>query len=194
LADPFVESVSNTGIFGGGYADDDRLGVVPTLLIGIVLVLGVATLNCVRVWRQEVHTGNRWFVNAAKDLSTRSPINDLPFVFLLQLCALFSLESSEQLLSDGHLLGGLVWLGGPIAFSLLTHALMGAACTYALGAIMRAFVGMFANLVRTALLDVWLSASRNAGAHIYLHHWTKPHHTQSTRVRQIGGRAPPSLS
>ena len=32
LGDPVVELVSNTGIVGGNYADDNHLGVVPTLL------------------------------------------------------------------------------------------------------------------------------------------------------------------
>jgi hypothetical protein len=192
LADPLVESVSNTGLLGSGYSDNDHLGVLPTLLIGTVLALVIATIRCVDVWRRETATGRHWLGDAAREFSERSPIRDLPLIFGLQLCALFLLESSEQLLDEGHLLGGTVWLGGPIAFSLLTHALVGAACTYALGAFMRAFVRTFRVFVRTALQFVWLGAMRKCKG-IGLRRSEQPHHVQPSRAHQIGGRAPPRL-
>jgi hypothetical protein len=192
LTDPFVESVSNTGLLGRGYSDNDHLGVLPTLLVGTVLALGIAAMRCVEVWRRETATERHWLGDAAKDFSARSPIRDLPLIFGLQLCALFLLESSEQLLDGGHLLGGTVWLGGPIAFSLATHGLVGAACTYALGAFMRAFVRIFRVFVRTALHFIWLSATRKCKG-IGLRRTERLHHVRPPRVHQVGGRAPPRL-
>ncbi len=41
LADPVVGSVSNSGILGGRYSDNNHFGVVPTLLVGLTLVLAM---------------------------------------------------------------------------------------------------------------------------------------------------------
>jgi len=194
LADPAVESVSNTGIFGGHYADNNHLGVVPTLLVGVLLVLEIAALRCLDVVRRSTNGSREWLVDVARGISERSPAQDLPYVFGLQLAALFLLESIEQLAVGGQLLGGAAWLGGPILFSLLLHALVGAGCTFALGSFMRALVRTFASFVRTAIRFIWLAIARATGGGFrFGGRQASCLRAQSPHVRQVGGRAPPLL-
>jgi hypothetical protein len=47
----------------------------------------------------------------------------LPLIFVLQLVALFGMETLEQIATVGHPLGGTLWLGGPILVSLAAHFL-----------------------------------------------------------------------
>jgi hypothetical protein len=194
IADPVVESISNTGVFGGHYADDNHTGVIPTLLGGLLLVLEIVAARCISVLRRSPKGSRAWFVDVARGISSGSGAHDLPYAFGLQLAALFLLESSEQLLVGGKLLGGTAWLGGPIVFSLLTHALIGAGCFVALRRVLRALVTAFASLVGAALEFILLARSlaepralaRRCDAQI-------PRRAQAPHVRQIGGRAPPLL-
>jgi thiol:disulfide interchange protein len=102
------------------------------------------------------------------------------------------MESVEQLFFGGKLLGGTVWLGGPIAFSVLTHALLGAACMALFAGIVRWLHAAIASLVREAVEAILFSRSR-AGARAFLTRGpdSSPLRAQSPHVRQIGGRAPP---
>jgi hypothetical protein len=194
LADPVVESVSNTGIFGGHYADNNHLGVIPTLLVGVMLVLEIIALRCLEVLRHSRNGSRDWLVDVARGISKRSPAQDLPYVLGMQLAALFLLESIEQLAVGGKLLGGTAWLGGPLLFSLLLHALVGAGCTFALGSLIRAIVRTFASLVRTAIRFIWLAIARaTGGGSRFAGRETPCLRAQSPHVRQIGGRAPPLL-
>lgn len=193
IADPVVESVSNTGIFGGGFADDNHLGVVPTLLVGALLVLNILALRFSEICRRSAAGSGDRLIDIARGFASRSSARDLPCVFVMQLIALFALESAEQFATGGRLLGGTEWLGGPVFFSLTVHALIGAGCTFALGAFMRAIVGAFAAIVRTALRFIWLAISRATGGDFDLDRNTLFPRAQAPHVRQIGGRAPPLL-
>jgi len=194
FADAVVESISNTGVLGGRYDDNNHLGIVPTLLGGVLLVLGMLVLRFLEIWRRWTNGSQGSFIDAARELTPRSLVQYLPYVFALQLTALFVLESVEQLAVGGKLLGGTEWLGGPIIFSLLTHALIGACCTFALGASIRALARTFALIVRTAIRFIWLAIANATGGKSYL----DPRdalcpRAQAPRVCQIGGRAPPLL-
>jgi hypothetical protein len=194
LADPVVESISNTGVLGGHFADDNHTGVIPTLLGGLLFVLEIAAMRCVNILRRSPKGSREWFVDVARGISTGSGVRDLPFAFGLQLAALFLLESSEQLLVGGKLLGGTAWLGGPIVFSLLTHALIGAGCFLTLRRALRALVTAFASLVGIALDFILLVRSlAEPGALARRCDAPPSRRAQAPHVRQIGGRAPPLL-
>jgi hypothetical protein len=202
IADPVVESISNTGVFGGHYADDNHTGVIPTLLAGLLLMFEIAAVRCFQSLRSSNRSNrsngsngsNGRLADVAREFSTRSPARDLPSVLALQLAVLFMLESTEQLLVGGKLLGGIAWLGGPICFSVVTHALVGSGCLLLLRRLTQAMSTAFASLVRIAIEFVLLV--RVLGEHgAVLRRRDEPAHlrAQSPHVRQIGGRAPPLL-
>jgi hypothetical protein len=192
LGDPVVESVSNTGIFGQ-YVDNNHLGVVPTLLAGAVVIAEVLVLRFLEAWRRSTDSRGS-LIHIARDFGSRSVARDFPLIFALQLLSLFAMESGEQLVAGGKLLGGTAWLGGPILFSLIAHAIIGGLCTFALDACMRAIVQAFASLVQTAVRFIWLAVARACADPFRLDLraiWFA--RAQAPHVREIGGRAPPLL-
>jgi hypothetical protein len=191
IADPLVESVSNSGVFGGAYRDDDHSGVLPVLLLGAMLVLSIVALRCREVWRRASRASRPWMAELARELAARAASRDVPIVLALQLAALFLLESGEQLFSGSKLLGGTAWLGGPIAFSLAVHALIGIACTCAFGALVRAVIIAFASLVCEALAWSWVAACRNDGRVLRARSRELTLPALAPFVNDIGGRAPP---
>lgn len=193
LADPLVESVSNTGVFGGHYADDNHITIVPTLLVGVVLVLQISIVRCFATRRQSgLHRD--WLVDVAMRISARPPMQDFACVFGLQIAALFVMESLEQIVGGGRLLGGTAWLGGPIAFSLLTHALVCVGCMFAVNGAMRAIVTTFAALIRVAIDFILVPLTRAASC-ILASRNADPTclRAQTSHVRHNGERAPPPL-
>jgi len=194
LADPLVESVSNTGIFGPRASDDNHLSIIPALIAGLVLLLEVAGLHCAALCRRPPLARERdWLVDVASRFVERSLARDLPYVFILQLAALFTMESVEQLVTGGSLAGGLAWLGGPIVFSLLVHALVGAGCMRVFVSSMRALLATFAALVLRALAFIAAFACAALPAFVRRACAFRSDRLQLPHLRKIGGRAPPSL-
>jgi hypothetical protein len=160
----------------------------------LALFLEVVGLRCLEMWRRSAPRSRDWLVDAATIISSRAPARDFPYVLGMQLTALFVMESSEQILLGGKLAGGTAWLGGPVAFSLLTHALIGFGCVLLLQWCMRAIQATFASLVSGAIESFLIARARKApGAFLWgrgePHYWR----AQAPHVRQIGGRAPPLL-
>jgi hypothetical protein len=195
LGDALVETVSNTGIFGPSYFDNNHLSIVPALLAGIVLTLEAIGLRCFELYRRARSSRRDWLIDAATCIAARSPARDIPYVFAMQMAALFAMESTEQLVLGGKLLGGMVWLGGPILLSVLSHALIGAACTFLLGWSMRAISETVASLVVTAIAFIAIAIARNvAGPILARRDELAFPRAQSPHARQIGERAPPLLT
>jgi hypothetical protein len=193
LGDSVVESVSNTGIFGQ-YTDNNHLGVLPTLLAGAIIALEIVALRCADVCRSSARRSRRTLMDTAAAIGCGSARRDIPFIFTIQLAALFTLETAEQVIAGGKLLGGTAWLGGPVIFSLLTHAFIGTVCRQALSACMRAMVRTFATLVDTVVRFIWLAIVRASDAAVRLvRRMTPCTRAQAPRAREIGGRAPPLL-
>lgn len=117
-------------------------------------------LRLLEAWRRSTNSSHDSLIDIARDIGSGSVARDFPLVFVLQLVSLFALESAEQLVAGGKLLGGTAWLGGPILFSLIAHAIVGGLCTFALGACMRAIVRAFASLVQSAVRFIWLAVVR----------------------------------
>ncbi|HEY2554282.1 MAG TPA: hypothetical protein VGI15_03450 [Candidatus Cybelea sp.] len=109
IADPLVEFASNSGCFGpGNFTDASNLDVGPVFALGIAILV----LCMVRQARKL----------AARDSAPLPLTRLIPAIFAAQLLALFGMESTEQLILHGHLLGPQIWLGGPPPFSLAVHA------------------------------------------------------------------------
>ncbi len=151
LANPCVEFASNAGWFGHGvFTDRSNVDVIPTLVVGIALpalrFLRRITELLFPAGAGRVQT---WLRLASRVLRVRNVLSFVPAAFGMQLLVLFSMESLEQLAVRGHLLGGMLWLGGPIAVGLLVHALFCVATAFALARIMQ---GLEHGAVRVARL------------------------------------------
>jgi hypothetical protein len=194
LGDPLVETIANTGLFGHGYADNNHLSVVPTLIAGALLAFALIWRRCLELLHRPVEHRD-WLVEIATRISARSPLQDLPYVLILQFGALYVMESSEQILSGGSLLSGTAWFGGPIWFSVLTHVLLGTACTVLVARAMRSIVKRCATLIRIALEFLLDAFSRQGtGAFARHGHNARPFRLQNVHVHQLGERAPPLLA
>jgi hypothetical protein len=122
IADPLVESVSNAGWFGpGAFTDHSNLDVLPALVCGAVLFLCYLAL---RVRRELLRASGE---------ALRARVGRLlPFIVAVQLSVLYAMETVEQVVVAGHIMGGTVWLGGPIWFGLCVHAFVGIAVAFGL--------------------------------------------------------------
>jgi hypothetical protein len=190
-----VETVSNSGLFGSGYHDNNHVSVIPALVAGAIFVLGIIGARCWSVVRgaSSLRRGD-WLLESATRFAQPSALLDLPIVLAAQVAALFVMEGTEQLVSGGQLLGGTVWLGGPILFSLATHALLGTSCMLLFLALMRSIHGAVASLVRRTIEIILVSLARGSARLVVdRRDDAAASHLQAPPARQIGGRAPPPL-
>ena len=123
VADPIVEHLSNTGVFGPGrFTDRSNLDVIPALTIASgVAILFVAILARRMLARNSYPP--EWLRRYAFDITADSVRRMLPTIFALQLVALFVMETIEQIVVAGHPFGGTLWLGGPLLVSIAAHFL-----------------------------------------------------------------------
>jgi hypothetical protein len=192
--DALVETISDSGILGPGYNDNNHLSVIPALVAGALLGLIVISVRTFSLFRRGSALRRDWLLEGATNLARESPLRDIPIVLGLQSAALFAMESIEQLAFGGKLLGGIVWLGGPVAFSLITHALLGSAFTLLLAALVRAILATVASLVRDAIDAILFSLSRDGRrAFVKRDADAALPRAQAPHLRQLGGRAPPAL-
>jgi hypothetical protein len=196
LGDSLVESVANSGLVGPGYADDNHLSVLPTLAAGAALVLAFVRSRCLDVLRHGSHVQRRaWLRELATRWAAGSLARELPLVFGMQLAFLFAMESTEQLLGGGRVLGGSAWLGGPVLFSLLVHALLGAACTLLLGWLGRNVLAAFAAFVTTTLENILLEVERARAKIVAVRRDGSPFRlAQAPQAHRRGKRGPPRLA
>ncbi len=129
IADPIVEALSNGGVFGTArYTDGSMADVAPVLSIGVVgaLVCLFALVTRAlgwwrdgkpRAWDERVVVPAAWLY---------------PVILSLEIGVLFVMETCEQIVVHGHVLGALMWLGGPVLMSLAIHAFVTAIATFAL--------------------------------------------------------------
>jgi hypothetical protein len=192
LADPLVEFASNSGWFGpGAFTDNSNWNVVPALLVGLLFVALHFYLRVRSHFAEAQKAELNWLKLASDALGARIRYL-IPVIFAVQVLALYVIETSEQLVTYGHPLGGSIWLGGPIAASLTTHAVVCCVIALAVSWLVRALAAATIRLVTLvrafAILQVreprpnFLSRARRISA------------GRSTRVLcRIGERAPPFL-
>lgn len=180
IADPCVEAASNAGWFGpANFTDRSTLDVMPALLCGVVL-LGICVILRVR----------RELVRASQEALRDDIGHLLPALFAIQLAVLFAMETIEQVIIAGHPLGGTIWLGGPVWFSLVAHAVAGTAVAFGLASAVCSCARTTARMIRRiralatrALHDPVPLALRRCGRVAFAH-------AAPVRCR-IGNRAPP---
>jgi hypothetical protein len=132
-----VERLSNTGFFGSGqFTDQSNIDVVPALGVACLLLL-LLIAGAVRRAAPRHRAAPVWLRGCASASSDRHLPKLLPAVFALQLAVLWSMETLEQIVVAGHPLAGTIWLGGPVLFSLLAHALGCVVLTWALARTVR---------------------------------------------------------
>ncbi len=179
VADPVVEFASNAGWFGpGNFTDGSNLDVIPALVVGIaVLALYlIGTARAVLAWTA----------------LPRRIGSLVPAIFVLQIVALYVMETTEQLIVGGHTLGPAVWLGAPVFASLAIHAAFGVAITLWIA---RSARGLAATTLRVIRL---MKATPSFAAHRF--EILPPRRSDERSFRQlvpllcrIGERAPPLL-
>lgn len=193
IGDPLVESISNAGIFGGHFADNDHLSVEPTVFVGAIFVLNALVSRILGLFRQAAHPQGNWLTRSVARVTPRSIVRYVPLVIALQLLFVFAMESCEQLAGSGRLLGGLVWLGGPAVFSLATHVALGTICTLVLAWLTEALSKAVVSLVRVAIAIMRLSPRETPAGIAFGRREVAPDRHEHRHVGPVGGRAPPRL-
>jgi len=180
IADPLVEAASNAGWFGpGNFTDHSNLDVLPALLVGAVFMLvHIAS----RVQRELMRvSGSALATNVGRLL---------PVAFTVQIGVVFLMETLEQIVVAGHPLGGLVWIGGPIWFSLPVHAITCVALAFGLARVVRACAHTTARVIRQ--IQALAVRSLRASPPLALHRRETLFFTRCAPVVcRIGNRAPP---
>jgi hypothetical protein len=137
VADPLVETLSNAGAFGHGrFTDHSTADIAPTLSTGLLFASLFVACLVQRALAQSV-TPTRWLRLSDAALAPATLIRLFPAIFAAQMAVLFGMESIEQVVVDGHALGGTLWLGGPILISLALHAVVGIAIVALLSQLLR---------------------------------------------------------
>jgi len=192
IADPLVEYASNAGWFGpGNFTDYSNWNVAPALTVGLIFV---ALHLCLRVHKAlaRAHISPNWPRLAADALGANA-IRLVPIIFVAQVFVLYLIETTEQQVVYGHLLGGTIWLGGPIPVSLVAHAVVCVLVTAVASLVLRAFADAAIRLVQIVHSIARLPAL--AAPTVFLGRPVFCAHPESNRVLgRIGERAPPSLT
>lgn len=122
IANPLIESASNAGRFGpGNFTDHSTWDVVPVLLVGLLFVLAHLRLRIRNALAESQDSAN--WLRLTKNALGRNVLRLVPLICAIQISVLCLMETVEQQVVYGHTLGGSLWIGGPIAISLATHAM-----------------------------------------------------------------------
>jgi hypothetical protein len=162
VTDPLVERASNAGVFGpGSYTDHSNWDVVPALCVGFVLAG-----TCVAFRVREVLWSSRgslvsWLREAPRDLDAGRLVRLLPAAFAMQIATLYLMETTEQLVVHGRVLGAAIWLGAPILVSLAAHAVGCVATTLCIGSAFSWAADAAVRIVRL-VYELGMALARNA--------------------------------
>jgi hypothetical protein len=190
LGDPLVESISGTGIFGAGYADQNHLGVMPVLVAAATVLAAWFVVRCSDGLRRALR-GERM---ASAVAAAGAPLGeDLPLVVALQLAIVFLMEFAEAALAGTPLQSGIGWLGAPLGWALACYACVALVALFGVHRFARAMSGACARIVRAAL-EVIASAKRAAhGPLVEARAGDRHARHQTLLARNSRGRAPPSI-
>jgi hypothetical protein len=193
LANPCIEFASNAGWFGhGDFTDHSNIDVIPTLAFGIVFCAVVIVQRLSRLAASgSTERVAAWLRLSSQVLRTRNIAPFIPVAFGMQMSVLFAMESFEQLAVRGHVLGGALWLGAPIAVSLVVHGLFCVATAHVLTRALHSFARKAVRIAR--LLQALIPATGDSVTIL-------PRATQTwlpwpgSLHGGLGERAPPSPS
>jgi hypothetical protein len=196
IGDALVETLSNNGVFGNGYDDNDHTSVIPVLVAGALLTIVIFAGSCRAMFRRasRLRRGD-WVIDATTCFAKRPPSRDIPCVLVMQFAALFAMESIEQISLAGHVSGGAVWLGGPLEFSIAIHFTIGCALTLGLATLVRSLRHTLRALVRDAI-DAFVLLTARSADHVSFNGRDRGSvaRVEAPHIRELGGRAPPRTS
>jgi hypothetical protein len=192
IADPAVEFASNAGWFGrGNFTDHSNLDVIPALLVGLVLT-GLYLILKIRAAFIEPSGPAPNLLRASDRVLSAKFFTLLPLAYGLQLLAVYAMETVEQRLVLGHILGGTIWLGGPVLIGLLAHALTCVLVSIAAAKLVRVLARATLHVLRIVRA---LATLAGRAAAVARRAWECPHNNRPALVRcRIGERAPPLLT
>jgi hypothetical protein len=194
LADPLVEFASNAGAFGPcSCTDHSNADVIPTLIAGLLLAARFLYLRVRQYYAGEVRRRPDWLRPMRDALGAAVLRRLLPAILALQLCVLFAIETTEQLVVRGHLLGGTIWLGAPAPISLAIHALFCIAVTLLAARALRTLTATAVRIVDLILRTIALTARSTSGSFAEFRRPLRFRRLVPVRCR-IGERAPPRRS
>ncbi len=193
LADPVVESLANRGAFGvGQFTDHSNADVLPALCVGLLFAAAFIAALTRRMLRPG-RSAPGWLRRSVDALPARSVLRLFPAAFAAQIAVLFAMETAEQALTAGHVMGGAIWLGGPLAAALAVHSL---ACGLVLFSFARLLHwvarGVAEAIILVRRLSVpWPPLAPAALASAYR---VAPRRADAPVLRALRGRAPPPPS
>lgn len=149
LGDAVVEGLSNSGLlWRGHYTDNSSADLLPMALVSglaIALTLSLIIRRRLRCFRSSLRA---LFSSTARALPPRRVAKLLPAIFLAQLIVLWTMETAEQFAAYGHVLGGSLWLGGPLVVSLLVHAAIAVVTAFGLASFAGGLAEQLVRVVR----------------------------------------------
>jgi len=162
IGDPLVESISNAGIFGSGYRDDNHQSVFTVLVVGLVLACLLVVARFRRARGVSGRSAREWLRVAASGFAKTSASRNIAAVFAAQLAVVYAMESCEQALAHGGPLHGLLWLGAPALFSLAIHFGVCLFCSFAARRITRCLLAAAIVALCDALDRLLVALARDA--------------------------------
>ena len=151
LADLVIEGLANHGVFGRTrFTDGSNAVNGPAAVLGAIFLLRFLYLRV----RCALRAGG----NAAaasgptlRELSIAQIAVRIGAIFVVQIVALWAMETVEQYAVFGHGFGGTIWLGGPVALSLVMHAAVCVVTAFSARFILRALEPRAVRLLRAML-------------------------------------------
>ena len=192
ISDLLIETGAIAGLYGPAFADHDHRSVLATSTAGVVLALAavvVALLEGARARRRGA-TGQDWFAEAARDISTRWSWRVFPSTLAVAIAVRYAMESAELLRTSGHVATGLDWLGGPLPVALALHAAFCGLMLFVLMVAMQAITHAF-NAVVAILIAIVLCARKTSSAFAWHADVRRFIHRRSPLATRLGERAPP---
>lgn len=151
MADLLIEGLANRGVFGHArYTDGSDAVNGPVAVLGAIFLLRFLYLRV----RRALFAGEAGPAAASAAGHAPAPAaiaSRLGMIFVVQIGALWVMETYEQFAVVGHGFGGTVWLGGPVAMSLAIHLLVCVVTAFSARAVLRALEPRALRLLRALL-------------------------------------------
>jgi hypothetical protein len=195
LGDPLVETVSNTGIFGRAFIDDNHQSVATVLVAGLVLGLLLLVVRFRFASARASKGSPDWLHEVVSGLSRTSSSRHIAPIFGAQLAVVYVMESCEQLLGPGASVHGLSWLGAPLVVSLPMHFAVCVFCACVIRHATRSILPGFIAAICDVLDRILVEFARDAARSVFVSSIEQlVRHVRLTAAQRIRGRAPPSLA
>jgi hypothetical protein len=151
LADLVIERLADHGVFGHArFTDGSNAVNGPVAVLGAIFLLRFLYLRV----RRALHAGDDAPAASGPALRKLTPAAiawRLGAIFVVQIAALWAMETIEQYAVFGHGFGGTVWLGGPAAMSLAMHAAVCIVTAFSARFVLRALEPRALRLLRALL-------------------------------------------